>query len=121
MTEVVCIGIDPVGGRRPVTFAALDVEGKPLTMGEGDSEDILAIAREYRSAFVAINAPSGPNLGLVRGGESHEGSTQRPRPGRQVEMRVAEHLLRERGIAIGATPSHVGSAPAWMQTGFALG
>jgi hypothetical protein len=39
---------------------------------------------------------------------------------RRTELRLAEHELRERGIAVTKTPASVGSCPAWMQVGFEL-
>lgn len=112
------IGIDPSGGRSPFTYAALDRERRLLALGAGELEDVLAFAGGQAAAIAAVNAPAGPNLGLVR----KKLERQAPGPGhsRGLEMRLAEYLLRERGINVSPTPSRRELCPAWMQMGFAL-
>jgi hypothetical protein len=39
---------------------------------------------------------------------------------RRTELRLAEHELRERGIAVTKTPASAELCPAWMQAGFGL-
>ena len=39
---------------------------------------------------------------------------------RRTELRLAEHELRERGIAVTKTAASVALCPAWMQVGFEL-
>jgi hypothetical protein len=112
------IGIDPSGGRSPFTYAALDRERRLLALGAGELEDVLAFAGGQAAVLAAVNAPAGPNLGLVR----KKLERQAPGPGhsRGLEMRLAEYLLRERGIGVSPTPSRRELCPAWMQMGFAL-
>lgn len=120
LTGTVYIGVDPAGGRQPLTYAAIDVEGRPLALAEGELDDLLAFADGQSSAFIAVNAPAHPNLGLVRKEEMRDSLAPLHQPGRRVGMRVAEHQLRERGISVGATPAHRDTAPPWIQLGFML-
>lgn len=114
------IGVDPSGGRKPFTYAALDADGKLLALNEGELEELLAFLGGQRSAFVAVNAPSQPNKGLVKREQARGSLASLHTPGRGAEMRLVEHELRERGIAVAATPARVETAPVWMQMGFSL-
>ena len=130
------IGIDPTSGRKPFTFAALDAECRLLALDGCELDEVLAFVGRQEAATVAVNAPSAPNLGLVKkkleaqsltpGNGSpksgyHNGS---PKSGyhypRGVDMRQAEHDLRERGILLSPTPGRAESCPEWMQLGFML-
>lgn len=114
------IGVDPTSGRQPFAFAVLGQEGQLITLAEGELEDVLALAGGQVSAFVAINAPSRTNTGLLRKREMLGALAPLHQPGRGVDMRLAEHQLRERGISVGATPAHMDTAPNWMRLGFTL-
>jgi Protein of unknown function (DUF429) len=116
--STVFIGIDTSGGRSPFTYAALDSNLKLMTLSAGELDDVLAFLGGQKAAYVAVNAPSGPNLGLVRKKVEKESLT----PGhlRGVEMRLVEYELRERGINILPTPARRDVCPSWMQMGFAL-
>jgi predicted nuclease with RNAse H fold len=117
-TPVTYIGIDPSGGRSPYTYAALDSDQKLLALGAGELDDMLAFVGGQQAAYVAVNAPSGPNLGLVRKKLEKESLT--PGHPRRVEMRLAEYELRERGINVSPTPARRELCAAWAQMGFAL-
>jgi hypothetical protein len=112
------VGIDPAGGRKPFTYAAIDLQARLLTLADGEIDDVLAYLGGQQAALVAINAPSNPNHGLVR--ESRQGLPLLHQPGRAQEMRLAEHALRERGINVVATPGRPEYCPAWVQDGFEL-
>jgi predicted nuclease with RNAse H fold len=112
------IGIDPSGGRSPFTYAALDSNLKLLTLSAGELDDVLAFLGGQKAAYVAVNAPSGPNLGLVR--KKVEKDSLTPGHLRGVEMRLVEYELRERGINVLPTPARRDVCPSWMQMGFAL-
>lgn len=118
--DTVFLGIDPTAGLRPFTLVAFDGDARLLHLTEGELEDVIAFVRGQERAYVAINAPSRPNMGVVRKHETRGNLAALHQPGRGAEMRLAEHQLRERGIAVGATPGHLSSAPTWMQLGFAL-
>ena len=112
------IGVDPSGGRKPFTYAAIDGERKLIALGDGEIEEVLAFLGGQRSAFVAVNAPSHTNLGLVKQEEVKRSLTPLHQPGRGAEMRLAEHALREHGIVVANTPARVDLAPTWVQMGF---
>jgi hypothetical protein len=112
------IGVDPSGGRKPFTYAALDGERKLLALGDGEIEEVLAFLGGQRSAFVAVNAPSQTNKGLVKQEEVKRSLAPLHQPGRGAEMRLSEHVLREHGIVVANTPSRPDIAPTWMQMGF---
>jgi hypothetical protein len=114
------IGVDPSGGRKPFTYAALDGERKLLALGDGEIEEVLAFMGGQRSAYVAVNAPYQPNKGLVKQEEVKRSLAPLHQPGRGAEMRLAEHLLREHGIVVANTPSRSDLAPTWMQMGFSF-
>jgi len=117
-TDYVFVGIDPTSGHRSFTYAALDRGLNLIALAEGEMEDVTAFLAGQKSATVAINAPSGVNRGLVK--EKMRKETLAPHHIRGAEMRQAEYELRERGMAVSATPSREELCPAWAQTGFAL-
>ena len=114
------IGVDPSGGRKPFTYAALDGDRKLMALGDGEVEEVLAFLGGQRSAFVAVNAPSQTNKGLVKQEEVKRSLAPLHQPGRGAEMRLSEHILREHGIVIANTPSRADLAPTWMQMGFSF-
>jgi len=119
-TQTTFIGVDPSGGRKPFTYAMLDYDCKLLALNEGEMEEVLAFVGGQRSAYVAVNAPSGPNTGLVKQGEARQTLAPLHRVGRAVDMRLAEHHLRQRGISVAGTPAQESLCPMWMQLGFAF-
>lgn len=116
--DSVFVGIDPTSGRKSFTYAALDDGLHLLALADGEMEDVTAFLAGQESATVAVNAPSGVNRGLVRDRLKKEMLT--PHQIRGADVRLAEHDLRERGIAVGGTPGREESSPAWMQLGFDL-
>lgn len=119
-TQTTFIGVDPSGGRKPFTYAMLDYECKLLALNEGELEEVLAFIGGQRAAYVAVNAPSGPNTGLVKQAEAAQILLPLHRVGRAADMRLAEHQLRQRGISVAGTPAQESLCPVWMQLGFAL-
>ena len=67
MADKMFIGVDPTAGRQPFAYAALDHDGRLIALAEGELEDVLALADSEGAAFVAVNAPSRTNVGVVRG------------------------------------------------------
>jgi hypothetical protein len=112
------VGIDPSGGRKPFTYAALDEHARLAALKEGEVEDVLAFLGGLRGALVAVNAPPRPNLGLVRQDDQHDSLPPLRRAGRRPDMRLAEHQLRERGINVSITPGRKELCTNWVQTGF---
>ncbi len=118
LTDSAFIGIDPTSGQKSFTFAALDRDLHLLVLAEGEIEDVAAFVAQWKSAFVAINAPAGVNRGLVRAKMMKDMLT--PHQVRGAEFRVAEYELRGRGIAVSGTPANEALCPGWMQLGFEL-
>ena len=111
------IGIDPTAGRKPFTFAALDAECRLLSLEGCELDEVLAFVGRQEAATVAVNAPSAPNIGLVKKKLEAQSLTHYPRGG---GMRLAEYELRGRGIVVSPTPGRAESCPEWMQLGFIL-
>jgi hypothetical protein len=111
------LGIDPTAGRSPCTWAALDASCALVTLACGELDQALAFADGHSAALVAVNAPPRPNRGLVR---EKLAATQTSGHLRGADMRLVEHELRQRGIAVPPTPSRPELCAAWTQMGFSL-
>jgi Protein of unknown function (DUF429) len=114
------IGIDPTAGQRPFSYAALDGDLRMLALGKGDMDEILAFVAGQRQAYVAVNAPTRPNQGLLADPQVRQSLNPPPRPGRWIDFRIAEYLLRQHNISIPQTPADEHESPNWMQMGFRL-
>lgn len=112
------IGVDPTASRHPITYAVLDQECNLVLLSAGEFEDLYKFIDEQKVAYVAINAPPRPNIGLVR--RLLEKKSPISRHLRGADIRIAEYELRERGILISPTPSRSESCPEWMQLGFEI-
>ena len=115
--DLVSIGVDPASGQT-LTYAVLDQDLKPVKYGEGEIEELIAFAMEHTAAIIAVNAPAHLNTGVVR--RRMRAARPATRALRGAEIRAAEHDLRERGLALGATPSSEALCPPWVQLGLAL-
>lgn len=114
------VGIDPCGGRKPFTWAALDKNGRLVSLQEGELEEVLAFLGGLPAALTAVNAPQRPSQGLARRDEPGQNLPALRSAGRSVEMRLAEQRLRERGIQVSLTPARPALCPNWVQLGFEL-
>ena len=118
-TDTIYIGIDPTSGKKEFGYAALDGNLNLIKLADANMEELVEYLENQDSAFVAINAPSRVNRGLVKD-KLDEKRTSPGRAFRGVDVRLAEHELRARGINVAGTPSREEYCPAWMQLGFAL-
>jgi hypothetical protein len=114
------IGIDPTAGQRPFAYAALDNELRPLALGSGRLDDILAFAAGQRQAWVAVCSPRQPNLGVMTRQDVRSSLSPMPASGRWIDFRLADFLLRQHNLAIPQTPARVEDCSKWMQMGFLL-
>jgi hypothetical protein len=114
------IGIDPTAGQRPFSYAALDNDLRPLAIGDGRLEDILAFAAGQRQAWVAVCAPRQSNQGVMKRQEIRKTLSPMPVAGRWVDFRLADYLLRRHNISIPQTPAVEEHCPNWMRMGFNL-
>ncbi|MEI7846470.1 MAG: DUF429 domain-containing protein [Chloroflexota bacterium] len=117
-TTSLFVGIDPSGGRKPFTYAALDQKGKIVALSGGELEEVLKFIRELPGAIVAVNAAPRPNQGLVRRDGMQQSLPPLQISGRSLDMRLAEHILRQRGINISMTPAKKELCSNWVQAGF---
>lgn len=112
------IGIDTSGGRKPFTYAALDKNGKLVALKDGEIEDMQAFIAGQPGAIIAVNAAPRPGMGLVRQDKLEQNLPPLGIAGRSLDMRLAEHVLREHGINVAMTPSRKEFCANWVQTGF---
>jgi hypothetical protein len=121
MPTSVFIGIDPTAGKRPMNYAVLDADLRPLVLAaSGGIMEVLSAVLAYPAAVVAVDAPQSPNGGLMASPEYRARLSPPPAPGRWLGYKVCEYLLRQRGIGLYATPNDEAAAPSWMQVGFQL-
>jgi hypothetical protein len=114
--EAIAIGIDAASGDGGLCVASLGRDQRVLGVVQGELEQVLEYLGDQPAAFVAINAPALPNMGVVRRQRREAGRVR----ARGMEIREAEYDLRVRGIAVAATPSRAALCPAWVQQGFIL-
>jgi hypothetical protein len=119
-TNTTYIGIDPSAGVRPFIYAALDQDLRPMVLGEGKIDDVLAFLAGQRQAIVAIAAPRQPNQGVMADEQIRRELSPSPRGARWVDFRLADYLLRQRNISVPQTPSREEACPNWMKMGFRL-
>jgi hypothetical protein len=114
------IGIDPTAGLKPFAYAALDNDLRPVALGECRMDEVLAFAAGQRQAVVGVCAPRRPNQGVMRRADVRQNLTPMPAPGRWIDFRLADYLLRQRNLSAPQTPAQVEACPNWMKTGFTL-
>lgn len=115
--DLISVGIDTTSGQK-LTYACLDRDLKPITLAEGETEEIVSFLLDHDSAFVAINSPSQISKGVVR----KQLQSRKPslRVLRGAGIRLAERELRDRGLAVSPTPSDIALCPPWVQLGLGL-
>jgi hypothetical protein len=117
-TDSAFIGINLTSGYKSFTYAALDKDLNLFALADGEIDDLAAFIAGQSSATVAVNAPAGVNRGLVR--DMLKKKMLTPNQIRRAELRLAEHELRERGIAVTKTAASAALCPEWMRVGFKL-
>ncbi len=113
-------GVDLSAGKNQVTFACWLPGPGRLEFGEAALDGFLALLDGQGSAWAAVAAPRGPNLGLLVQPEVRQRLGISASPGRRANRRVAEFLLLQEGIESPRTPQAGDRTPAWMQLGFSL-
>lgn len=119
-TNTTFFGIDPTAGQRPFVYTALDENLRLVILERGPIDDALAFAAAQSKALVGVCAPRRPNQGLMADEEVRRGLSPIPNPGRWLDFRLAEYLLRQRNIRLPRTPGLEDDCPRWMQMGFQL-
>jgi len=112
------IGIDPTAGRKPFSYTALDDDLRLTALGSGSLEEVLVFVASLHQAVVAVCAPPRPNQRLMERTEIRDSLNPPPHPGRWMNFRLAEYLLRQHRISCYKTPADEKACPNWMRMGF---
>lgn len=119
-TRMSYLGIDPKAGDRPIVYAAIDDSLTLQAKGQGSLDDVVAFAAGQQHAVVAICAPRRSNTGIMSHEEYRQSLSPPPPPGRWLNFRACEYLLRLHNLHIPRTPREGEKIPGWMQNGFRL-
>ncbi len=116
--DTVFAGVDPTAAHKPFTLAALDHNLNVVELREAEADEVVDFLAAKKASTVAINGPSHLNAGIVRSRmqEAVGGAHQL----RGVDLRVAEHELRLRGIPVSGTGARESSCAAWVRIGLGL-
>jgi hypothetical protein len=114
------LGIDPTAGDRPIVFAAIDDTLTLQALGQGSLEDVVAFAAGQQQVVAAICAPRRPNTGIMSDEKFRQTLSPPLPPGRWMNFRVCEYLLRQHNLHIPRTPRNGEKIPGWMENGFKL-
>ena len=117
--DTVYIGINPVSSRKDYFYAILDQDLNLLEMQAADGDMLISRLAEQHSGVVAVNAPSGVNRGVLRASLA-AADPSGDHQFRGVDIRLAEYVLRQKGIKVSGTPSREELCPGWIQSGFRL-
>lgn len=118
--ERVYIGIDPTAGKRLLTYAVLDQDLNVVADDDVTLERLLNAVTAHPEALCAVDAPSGPSLGLMAEPAYRKSLGLKPDASRYSSYRVGEYELRRRNIGLYRTPQDPKEAPTWMQLGWQL-
>ena len=118
-TQNAFIGIDPSAGKS-LTWAVLDNNRRLLNLEQGDLEALAAQITAQPAPRLALCGPFRPNQGLMQQPEWRARLQPPPKPGRWLNCRVAEYLLRQRGLHCPLTAAVEADCPAWMPASFAV-
>jgi hypothetical protein len=119
-TQMSYLGIDPTAGDRPIVFAVIDDTLTLQALEQGSLDDVVAFAAGQQQAVAAICAPRRPNTGIMSDEEFRQTLSPPPMPGRWLNFRMCEYLLRLHNLHIPRTPRTGEKTPGWMQNGFRL-
>ncbi len=113
------VGITAISALKRFYYAALDAEKQLLSLGQGSMDDAIAFTAGLNNAWVGVNLPARPSLGLL----SREEIKQKQSslfPGRPANMRMAEFELLCLGVRVPHTPGADQRCPKWISQGFDL-
>ncbi|HET7011104.1 MAG TPA: DUF429 domain-containing protein [Anaerolineales bacterium] len=116
----VYIGIDPTGGKRPFSLAALDDNLRVVALEAADADGAVAFVERWPTAVVAVDAPQSPNRRLMRRARVRRAFGLNPHSRTFADWKVCEYELRRRNLRIYNTPSQPSLSPLWMRVGFEL-
>jgi hypothetical protein len=114
------LGVHIASGKTPY-FLTVYRGGQRLEFLESVAlEDVLEWAAVDGDIFLAINAPSRLNQGLLAKPEMLPPDLPAPSAAQQNRMRLVEYELKQAGLPVGGTPDTLLKCPRWMQRGFTL-
>jgi predicted nuclease with RNAse H fold len=113
----VYIGVDPTAGRRSLAVAVLGADLRIRALRSTTFEGVVEIALSYPRAVCGVDAPIGPNTGLLSDPAYRADVGLDPMAARYRAFRVGEYELRRRGIFIYNTPVDAANLPGWMREG----
>ncbi len=114
------IGVDPSGGRKSFNYAVLDQNAKLVELSGGELDDVIAFISNLPGALLAVNAAQRLSQGLVRQESIRQTLPPLHVAGRSLDMRMAEHQLRQHGINVPMTPARKELCSNWVQTGLSF-
>jgi hypothetical protein len=114
------IGIDPSRGGKAVSYAALDQDLTPVAQGKGSLKEVFAFLSSLQQAVVGVVGPSALNQNIMVDPNRRTALLVPLSRGRPGDMRVAEYLLKQRGLPVYRTPSEEEKLPGWMAASIEL-
>jgi len=105
ITNFKYIGIDPAGGLERIQIAIFNQTGGLESSFACPLGELYPIISDPSRVIVAVNSPMKLNNGKLREARLGAELPEMHIPGRNVDMRVAEFILRAKGIHVGMTPS----------------
>ncbi|MFC2064964.1 hypothetical protein ACFLXB_07695 [Chloroflexota bacterium] len=112
------IGIDPFSQQGSFTYSKLDEECNLISLDYGEISEISQLIPPDEQVYIAVNGPRNTNLGFAM--EELVAKGLKPGQLRGGDLRIAEKLIREKGINISATPSKKELCPEWMHLSFLI-
>lgn len=112
------IGIDPAGGSDKIQVSLFDDAGQLELSISCPLAELYPIISSSPRVIAAINSPMGLNTGILREPSVRETLPEMHIPGRNVDMRVGEFILRAKGIHVGMTPAISATCTQSVRAGF---
>ncbi len=116
----VFVGIDPTAGKRAANIAILDSELRTIYEESLPMTEVAAQIDKYPKVICALDAPLGPNIGLLADPEIRADYGLDPKGETWMDFKVSEYLLRQHGIKLYNTPRDPEKVPSWMLAGWKL-
>jgi len=117
-SDTLFVGIDPTAGIKPFVYTAIDKDLNVVVTCDGTIDETLAFVASQKSAVIAVCSPRNPNTGLMADDQFRVNLSPIPKPGRWMNFRVVDYLLRVKNIRITQTSDIADECPKWMQMGF---
>lgn len=114
------LGVDISSGAAPFTLAVYRGAGNLGLLKSVPLAEMLEWAAVEGNVYMAINAPSRLNQGLLAKHEMLLPDLLPSSAMKQQRMRLVEYELKQAGLVVGSTPALLENCPRWMQRGFTL-